>query len=155
MASIRQGRNHLLIGEPGVGKRTLLAAQFREAFPPGGSSPWTARARASATDGGPELPTRADGRPQLLLLRGLNLLGPVGGPPAGRGVAPVASCCRRRRWSWAASTPPAMDATRPYGLLLRHFHEITRIPPLRYRADEIGEIAWSSSAGSPAAGRCG
>jgi transcriptional regulator of acetoin/glycerol metabolism len=38
---------------------------------------------------------------------------------------------------------PAVDATRPYGLLLRHFHEITRIPPLRYRLDEVGDIAWS------------
>jgi sigma-54 dependent transcriptional regulator, acetoin dehydrogenase operon transcriptional activator AcoR len=36
---------------------------------------------------------------------------------------------------------PAMDATRPYGLLLRHFHEVTRMPALRYRADEIGAIA--------------
>ena len=35
VASIRQGRNHLLIGEPGVGKRTLLAGQFREVFPTG------------------------------------------------------------------------------------------------------------------------
>ena len=34
-----------------------------------------------------------------------------------------------------------VDATRPYGLLLRHFHEITRVPALRYRADEIGDIA--------------
>jgi transcriptional regulator of acetoin/glycerol metabolism len=34
-ASIRQGRSHLLIGEPGVGKRTLAQAQFRQAFPQG------------------------------------------------------------------------------------------------------------------------
>src|SRR5262249_61775092 len=32
---VRQGRNHLLIGEPGVGKRTLAQAQFRHAFPQG------------------------------------------------------------------------------------------------------------------------
>jgi hypothetical protein len=38
---------------------------------------------------------------------------------------------------------PAVDATRPYGLLLRHFHQITRMPALRYRNDEIGAIALS------------
>jgi transcriptional regulator of acetoin/glycerol metabolism len=38
---------------------------------------------------------------------------------------------------------PAVDATRPYGLLLRHFREVTRVPALRYRIDEIGEIAWA------------
>ena len=32
---------------------------------------------------------------------------------------------------------PAIDATRPYGLLLRHFHQMTRVPALRYRVDEI------------------
>lgn len=36
-----------------------------------------------------------------------------------------------------------MDATRPYGLLLRHFREVTRVPALRYRIDEIGDIAWT------------
>ena len=38
---------------------------------------------------------------------------------------------------------PAMDATRPYGLLLRHFHDTIRIPALRYRVDEVGDIAWA------------
>jgi transcriptional regulator of acetoin/glycerol metabolism len=38
---------------------------------------------------------------------------------------------------------PAVDATRPYGLLLRHFREVTRIPALRYRIDEIADIAWA------------
>ncbi len=38
---------------------------------------------------------------------------------------------------------PGVDATRPYGLLLRHFHQITRVPALRYRNDEIGDIALS------------
>ena len=34
-----------------------------------------------------------------------------------------------------------MDATRPYGLLLRHYHQITRVPALRFRIDEIAGIA--------------
>jgi transcriptional regulator of acetoin/glycerol metabolism len=36
-----------------------------------------------------------------------------------------------------------VDATRPYGLLLRHFHQITRVPALRFRLDEIGDISMS------------
>lgn len=36
-----------------------------------------------------------------------------------------------------------VDATRPYGLLLRHFHQVTRVPALRYRNDEIGDLALS------------
>ena len=36
-----------------------------------------------------------------------------------------------------------MDASRPYGLLLRHFHETVRVPALRHRADELADIALS------------
>jgi sigma-54 dependent transcriptional regulator, acetoin dehydrogenase operon transcriptional activator AcoR len=140
VASIRQGRNHLLIGEPGVGKRSLLAAQFREAFPSGRIVTVDCASFGSAADSGPELPGRPDGRPQLLLLRGLNLLSPVGARRLDEALRPVVALPAPPLVVGCIDTP-AMDATRPYGLLLRHFHEITRIPALRYRADEIGEIA--------------
>jgi sigma-54 dependent transcriptional regulator, acetoin dehydrogenase operon transcriptional activator AcoR len=140
VASIRQGRNHLLIGEPGVGKRSLLAAQFREAFPSGRIVTVDCGSFGSAADPGPELPGRPDGRPQLLLLRGLNLLSPVGARRLDEALRPVVALPAPPLVVGCIDTP-AMDATRPYGLLLRHFHEITRIPALRYRADEIGEIA--------------
>ena len=139
-ASIRQGRNHLLIGEPGVGKRTLLAAQFRDAFPSGRVVTVDCATLGSAAERGPELPTRTDGRPQLLLLRGLNMLTPVGARRLDEALRPVVALSAPPLVVGCIDTP-AMDATRPYGLLLRHFHQITRIPALRYRADEIAEIA--------------
>jgi transcriptional regulator of acetoin/glycerol metabolism len=37
----------------------------------------------------------------------------------------------------------SVDAGRPYGLLLRHFHETVRVPALRHRTDELAEIARS------------
>ena len=139
-ASIRQGRNHLLIGEPGVGKRTLLATQFRETFPSGRIVTVDCATFGAAAEHPPELPARTDGRPQLLLLRGLNLLNPVGARRLDEALRPVVALPAPPLVVGCIDTP-AMDATRPYGLLLRHFHQITRIPALRYRADEIAEIA--------------
>jgi sigma-54 dependent transcriptional regulator, acetoin dehydrogenase operon transcriptional activator AcoR len=138
VASIRQGRNHLLIGEPGVGKRTLLAGQFRATFPAGRIV--TLDCGSLGSDRGPELPARGDGRPQLLLLHGLNLLSPVGARRLDEALRPIVALPAPPLVVGCIDTP-AMDATRPYGLLLRHFHEITRIPALRYRADEIAELA--------------
>jgi transcriptional regulator of acetoin/glycerol metabolism len=142
VASIRQGRNHLLIGEPGVGKRTLLVGQFRTAFPSG---------RVVIVDCGSltgEQPGRApepllgatDGGPRLLVLRGMNLLSPVGARQLDEALRPLVAHATPPLVVGCIDTP-AVDATRPYGLLLRHFHEVTRIPALRYRADEIGAIA--------------
>jgi transcriptional regulator of acetoin/glycerol metabolism len=37
----------------------------------------------------------------------------------------------------------AIDPGRPYALISKHFSDIVRIPALRYRVDDIGEIARS------------
>ena len=137
-ASIRQGRHHLLIGEPGVGKRTLLREQFRRAHPQGriteidcASFTVDDAARAASRRGA-----------HLVLLRALHLLGPVAARQLDEALRPLLVLPDPPLVVGCVDTP-AVDATRPYGLLLRHFHEITRIPPLRYRLDEVGDIAWS------------
>ncbi len=133
VASIRQGRNHLLMGEPGVGKRTLLVERFRAVHPAGR----VVTVDCASFDGSLELPER---RPLLLVLAGMNLLGPVDGRRLDEALRPLVASSSPPLVAGCIDTP-AVDATRPYGLLLRHFHQMTRIPALRYRADEIGEIA--------------
>jgi sigma-54 dependent transcriptional regulator, acetoin dehydrogenase operon transcriptional activator AcoR len=143
-ACVKQGRNHLLIGEPGVGKRTLVVSQFRQAFPLGRVVTLDCAQLAAglaATRTGP-LADLAEwgGEPRLLLLNGMNRLSPLEARRLDEWLrllvalpaAPLLAGC---------VDATAVDATRPYGLLLRHFHEITRVPALRYRADEIGDIA--------------
>ena len=143
-ASVRQSRNHLLIGEPGVGKRTLLVDSFRTAHPTGrvavvdGSSFGSEPAGPGARQ--PDLLPRRDGRPHLVLLRAMNELGPVGARRLDEALRPLVALPDGPLVVGCVDTP-AVDATRPYGLLLRHFHEVTRVPALRYRADEIGDIA--------------
>jgi transcriptional regulator of acetoin/glycerol metabolism len=142
-ASLSRWRNHLLIGEPGVGKRTLLTARFRQLHPRGRIVTVDCGAVGGATDpGDPVRPLLdgVDGRPQLLVLRGLNTLSPVGARRLDEALRPLVALPSPPLVAGCVDTP-AVDATRPYGLLLRHFHEMTRIPALRYRADEIGDIA--------------
>jgi sigma-54 dependent transcriptional regulator, acetoin dehydrogenase operon transcriptional activator AcoR len=147
-ASIKQGRNHLLIGEPGVGKRTLVLARFRQAFPHGRvvtvdcASFAADHGTSSRADPVASFLDRADDRPHLLLLRGLNGLTPVGARRLDESLRPLVALLTPPLVVGCVDTP-AVDATRPYGLLLRHFHEITRVPALRYRLDEIGDIALS------------
>lgn len=143
VASIRQGRNHLLIGEPGVGKRSLLVSQFRTAFPSGRVV--TVDCGSFVGEPGSDdheswLSDRDDKRPQALLLQGMNMLDPVSARRLDEWLRPLVALPIPPLVVGCVDTP-AVDATRPYGLLLRHFHQVTRIPALRYRADEIGEIA--------------
>ncbi|MCU1627560.1 MAG: sigma54 specific transcriptional regulator, Fis family [Pseudonocardia sp.] len=142
-ASISQGRNHLLMGEPGVGKRSVVLEQFRRAQPQGrvvtvdcgGFSPASRDPIAPLLDG-------RGARSHLLLLTGLEGLSPVAARRLDESLRQLVARPSPPLVVGFIDTP-AMDATRPYGLLLRHFHETIRVPALRYRVDEIGDIAWA------------
>jgi transcriptional regulator of acetoin/glycerol metabolism len=142
-ASVRQGRNHLLIGEPGVGKRTLAQAQFRQAFPQGRVVTVSCgRFEAGTEDPVASLLHGSHDHPRLLLLSGTDGLTPLGARRLDESLRPLVALPSPPLVIACLDTP-AVDATRPYGLLLRHFHQITRVPALRYRNDEIGDIALS------------
>lgn len=142
VASIHHGRNHLLIGEPGVGKRTLVTAQFRAAYPTGRivSVDCSSFTGHYGVDHARQLAHTDDGRPQLLVLCGMNTLSPVGARQLDEALRPLVALDTPPLVVGCVDTP-AVDATSPYGLLLRHLPEVTRIPALRYRADEISELA--------------
>jgi len=146
-ASVRQGRNHLLIGEPGVGKRTLAQAQFRQAYAQGrvvavSCARFETGSGAAREDPVASLLHSSHDQPRLLLLRGIDGLTPLGARRLDESLRPLVALPAPPLVIACVDTP-AVDATRPYGLLLRHFHQITRVPALRYRNDEIGGIALS------------
>jgi sigma-54 dependent transcriptional regulator, acetoin dehydrogenase operon transcriptional activator AcoR len=146
-ASIRQGRHHLLIGEPGVGKRTMARAQFRQAFPQGrvvavNCAAFEAGSGTAREDPVASLLHSSHDQPRLLLLSGTEGLTPLGARRLDESLRPLVALPSPPLVISCLDTP-AVDATRPYGLLLRHFHQITRVPALRYRNDEIGDIALS------------
>jgi sigma-54 dependent transcriptional regulator, acetoin dehydrogenase operon transcriptional activator AcoR len=144
---VRQGRNHLLIGEPGVGKRTLAQAQFRQAFPQGhmvavSCAQFEPGSDAPRGDPITSLLHSSRDQPRLLLLRGIEALTPVGARRLDESMRPLVALPSAPLVIACLDTP-VVDATRPYGLLLRHFHQVTRVPALRYRNDEIGDLALS------------
>ncbi|MEJ2861150.1 helix-turn-helix domain-containing protein [Actinomycetospora flava] len=144
-ANLGQRRHQVLVGEAGVGKRTLAVEQFVRLHRDGTVTVVSTDASddgARAVEPLERLVHRPPARPHLVVLRGLH------------GVTPLAA--RRldeqlglllARSSHAVVVAcldtTSVDASRPYGLLLRHFHETVRVPALRHRADELADIALS------------
>ncbi|MBP2366679.1 helix-turn-helix domain-containing protein [Pseudonocardia parietis] len=142
-AAVGHGRHQLLIGETGVGKRTLAIEQFRRAHPDGRTR--VVDCSAIGSDGPDPLARvrrELSDRPHLLVLHQLNLLGPVAARRLDESLRTLVALPDALTVTGCVDSA-SVDATRPYGLLLRHFHETVRIPALRYRADELGEIALS------------
>ncbi len=145
VANLGHRRHQVLLGETGVGKRTLALEQFHRLHPDGavtvvecariGDTP-------AATDPLAGLAETSPSRPHLALLRGIQALGPVAARRLDESLRVLVARADPVVVVGCLDTA-SVDATRPYGLLLRHFHETVRVPALRYRADELGDIAQS------------
>jgi transcriptional regulator of acetoin/glycerol metabolism len=141
-ANIAGWRSHLLLGEQGVGKRTLVVEEFERAHPDGRvqlldcSAPgWGTRAADAAI-----ARAATEDRPRLLVLAKLAELTSVNArrldellsAHSGSALPPLVVGCLDEQDA---------DSGRPYGLLIRRFHDAVRIPTLRARADEIAGLA--------------
>lgn len=143
--AVRTGRHMLLVGETGVGKRHLLLEQFRSAHPTGkvihidctdlSRSP--AYCCLSESDA---ISADHASRPHLLLLERLNSLNSVGARIIDEFL----------REALESANPPiiagtidahTVDGSEPSALLLHHFQETVMVPALRFRVDEIADLA--------------
>lgn len=143
--NIRNHHNHVVIGEAGVGKQSLVIAEFRAQHADGRIL------TADCTDfTGDTLPFRSasgglfrgtlDDGPHLLLIGGLETLPPVGARRLDDILRPLAVGANRPLLI-ASVNEAVIDVSRPYGLVMRYFADTVRVPPLRLRIDDIGNLA--------------
>jgi hypothetical protein len=142
VANLAQRRHQVLVGEAGVGKCTLAVEHFGRLHRDGAVTVLDADPAdgGRATEAVAGLAERAPTRPHLVVLRGLAHLTPL----SARRLDESLRLLLARSATVAAVAcldTTSVDASRPYGLLLRHFHETVRVPALRHRADELGDIA--------------
>ncbi|GAA4872311.1 helix-turn-helix domain-containing protein [Actinomycetospora straminea] len=147
-ANLARRRHQVLVGEAGVGKRTMAVEQFGRLHRDGAITVIATDAADASGDGVraaeplARLVHRPPTRPHLVVLRGLQGVTPLVARRldeqlrlllARTGDVVVVACL----------DTASVDTSRPYGLLLRHFHETVRIPALRHRADELADLALS------------
>lgn len=144
-ASIRSHRNHVVSGEAGVGKQSLVVSEFRLAHPEG--RVLTADCAAFTGD---NVPFRSvsgalfhgtlHDAPYLLFLGALETLPPINARRLDDLLRPL-SVDANRPLIVGSINESTIDVSRPYGLLMRYFFETITVPPLRLRIDEIGDLA--------------
>ncbi|NMO89953.1 helix-turn-helix domain-containing protein [Actinomycetospora sp. TBRC 11914] len=138
-ATLAHRRHLLLVGETGVGKRTLARERFAHLFPRGTSTTVDCAALGDGHDVPLDDPA-AD--VHLVLLDGVHTLTPRSARRLDEALRPL-TVLPGRVVVVGCLDSASVDAGRPYGLLLRHFHETVRVPALRHRSDELAEIARS------------
>jgi sigma-54 dependent transcriptional regulator, acetoin dehydrogenase operon transcriptional activator AcoR len=149
LAAHLAGRRHqVLVGEAGVGKRTMAVQAFGRLHGDGGVTVVDVDTGDTTDDGAraaeplARLVARPPNRPYLVVLRGLQAVAPL----AARRLDEALRLLLARAGGVvvvACLDTTAVDAGRPYGLLLRHFHETVRVPALRHRTDELADLALS------------
>jgi transcriptional regulator of acetoin/glycerol metabolism len=142
-ATLAHRRHLLLVGETGVGKRSLARERFAHLFPRGTSTTidcTTLGEHPAPGDDG--LVGDPGGEVHLVLLDGVHALTPRSARRLDEALRPL-TVLPGRVLVVGCLDSGSVDAGRPYGLLLRHFHETVRVPALRHRTDELAEIARS------------
>jgi transcriptional regulator of acetoin/glycerol metabolism len=142
-ATLGHRRHLLLVGETGVGKRTLARERFAHLFPVGTSTTIDCAAlgeHSTPDDDGLVGDPGAD--VHLVLLDQVHALTPRSARRLDEVLRPH-TVLPGRVVVVGCLDSASVDAGRPYGLLLRHFHETVRVPALRHRTDELAEIARS------------
>jgi hypothetical protein len=142
---IRSHRNHLIIGEAGVGKHSLVIGEFVAQHPHG-----RVLTADCANFEGDVLPFRSasgslfhgtlEEGPHLLLIGGLETLSPVGARHLDEILRPLDTGASGPLLV-ASVNETTIDLSRPYGLVMHYFAETIRVPPLRLRIDDIGDLA--------------
>lgn len=138
---LARSRNLLLTGESGTGKGTLAATLF-SAEHPGAQINVVDCSKLTNSVGLSALMTDHTLGRRLIVLRSLNRLDSV----MARRLDELMSS------SAVNPIPPtivgcvdvtALDPGRPFAVLNKHFSDVVRVPALRYRVDDIGDIARS------------
>lgn len=141
--NIAEQRSHLLSGEPGTGKSTMPAAIFTAQHPGAGIETIDcARLDVTAVVNRWSTPTPDQTPHRLLILRSLNSLDINDARALNSALAALAEATHPPVVIGCVDTT-AIDPSRLYALLGTHFHEVIRIPALRHRVDDIGDIARS------------
>lgn len=148
--SISEKSNRLLTGEKGVGKRALAIAEFMAQHPDGVIHPVDcalledarSESRWGATESLASAVKSSESAPQLVLLGSLGSLDAMRARQVDAALRALAAR-ERRPLVIGCIDSTTVDRTRPYAMLSRHFHGVTRIPSLRYRPDDIADLSRS------------
>ncbi|SFL44917.1 sigma-54-dependent Fis family transcriptional regulator [Geodermatophilus ruber] len=130
-AALDRGEHLLVMGEPGTGKRTLVAELFGRAHPAGrlvaGEADQVVRDAAA-------LLAVAPSGPALVVLGGIDRLGADG---VDRLRAFLASLDRGRHIVAATVSEANIGADLPFQAVLGLFEQAVTLPPLRFRTDDL------------------
>ncbi|WP_199522336.1 sigma-54-dependent Fis family transcriptional regulator [Geodermatophilus marinus] len=130
-AAVERREPVLVLGEPGSGRRTLVAELFTRAHPAGPVVAVDAGSAVLDLPGSPAGPA-----PVLLLLTSLDRLDAAGAARVRELVGDL-----DRRWLVAGTADPAgLAAGRPLESVLAVFEQAVTVPPLRYRVDDLPRL---------------